>query len=109
MALRLVGMHPRQLALEVDLLPGEPAHIGGAEPRRQGERRHVSEMRRQLLEQCRRPVAGQESDPPRGLFQEPHDRRPIQPQEAPQPSLRIANHRYLHNILDKQYIAFITN
>ena len=76
--LRLIGMNPRHLAIEIALLPGEPGFVGRTKPCRQGERRHVSEMRRQLLEQRRRLVVGEKADPPRGLLQEPHRGRPIQ-------------------------------
>jgi HTH-type transcriptional regulator/antitoxin HipB len=70
---------------------------------------HALALPRQLLEQCRRLILGQKSDASRRLLELPYGARPIQPQEIPQPSARIANHRYLLNILEKQYIAFITN
>ncbi len=49
--LGLIRVNPRLLALQIDLLPGQTCHVRGPKARRQSERRHVSQMLRQLLQQ----------------------------------------------------------
>ncbi|OIT17063.1 hypothetical protein BL243_07800 [Ralstonia solanacearum] len=77
--LGLVGMNPRDSALQVDLRPLQQPNVGFSQPGRQSEARHLAKMKWQLREQPLRLWARQPGQASVALGQLPNRRHRINP------------------------------